>query len=85
MAPIFYALCSLTALFCARLLLRAYYQNRYRLLLSGGLCFIGLTLNNALLVVDKLLLPDVNLFTWRLIVALIALLVFLCGLIRDAE
>ena len=85
MAPLFYALCALTAFFCAWLLVRAYYRSRYRLLLWGGLCFIGLTLNNALLVVDKLLLPDINLFTLRLIVALIALLVFLYGIIWDAD
>jgi hypothetical protein len=85
MAPLFYALCALTAFFCAWLLVRAYYRSRYRLLLWGGLCFIGLTLNNALLMVDKLLLPDINLFTLRLIVALIALLVFLYGIIWDAD
>jgi hypothetical protein len=85
MAPLFYSLCALTAFFCAWLLVRAYYRSRYRLLLWGGLCFIGLTLNNALLVVDKLLLPDINLFTLRLIVALISLLVFLYGIIWDAD
>ena len=85
MAPLFYALCALTASLCAWLLLRGYYRNRYRLLLWGGLCFVGLTLNNALLVVDKLLLPDVNLFTWRLVVALMALLVMLYGIIWDAD
>jgi hypothetical protein len=85
MAPLFYALCAVTALFCASMLIKAYYQSRYRLLLWGSLCFMGLTLNNTLLVVDKLVLPEVNLFTWRLIVALIALLVFLYGIIWDAE
>jgi hypothetical protein len=85
MAPFFYALCALTASFCAWLLLRAYHRTRYKLLLWGGLCFIGLTLNNALLVVDKLLLPEINLFTLRLTVALIALLVLLYGIIWDAD
>lgn len=85
MAPLFYALCALTAAFCAWLLLRAYRRSRYKLLLWGGICFIGLTLNNALVMVDKLLLPEVNLFTWRLVVALVALLVFLYGIIWDAE
>jgi hypothetical protein len=84
MAPLFYGLCAFTAAFCAWLLLRAYGQTAYKLLLWGGLCFIGLTLNNALLVVDKLLLPDVNLFTWRLLIALVSLLVFLYGIIWDA-
>ena len=85
MAEIFYALCAVTAFFCAFLLLRAYYRTHYRLLLWGGLCFLGLTLNNGLLMVDKLLLPEVNLFTWRLVVALISLLVILYGVIWDAD
>jgi hypothetical protein len=87
MAPLFYGLCTLTALFCAVLLLRAYYRSRYKLLLWGGLCFLGLTLNNALLVVDKLIFPEpeVNLFTWRLVAAMVAMLVLLYGIIFDAE
>jgi len=67
------------------LLLRAYFRSRYRLLLWGGLCFFGLTLNNALLVVDKLVFPDINLFTWRLLAGLAGMLVLLYGIIFDAE
>jgi len=85
MAGIFYALCAVAALFCAWLLLQAYRRSRYKLLLWGGLCFLGLTLNNALLIVDKLLLPYVDLFTWRLVAALIAMLVLLYGLIWDTK
>ena len=85
MAPVFYALCALTAAFCSLMLIRSYFQSPYRLLLWGSLCFMGLTANNALLMIDKLVLPEVNLFTWRLIVALVALLVFLYGIIWDAE
>jgi hypothetical protein len=85
MSMLIYALCALTALFCASMLIKAYYQSRYRLLLWGSLCFIGLTVNNALLMVDKLVLPEVNLLTWRLLVALFALLVLLYGIIWDAE
>ncbi|HSF57544.1 MAG TPA: DUF5985 family protein [Candidatus Binatia bacterium] len=85
MASVFYGLCALTALLCTGLLLRAYFRTRYKLLLWGGLCFFGLTLNNALLVVDKQLIPDVNLFTWRLVLALVAMLVLLYGIIWDRE
>jgi hypothetical protein len=67
------------------LLLRAYFRTRYKLLLWGGLCFFGLTLNNALLVADKHWFPDVNLFTWRLVLALVAMLVLLYGIIWDKE
>lgn len=83
MAAIFYGLCTVTALFCFFLLLRGYLRTRYRLLLWGGLCFLGLTLNNALLTADRLLFPDVNLFTWRLVVALSAMIVLLYGIIWD--
>lgn len=86
MAPLFYSLCTLTALLCAVLLLRAYSRSRYRLLLWGSLCFLGLTLNNALLVVDKMIIgPEINLFTWRLVAGLAAMLVLLYGIIFDAE
>jgi hypothetical protein len=85
MAGVFYTLCTLAALFCTWLLLRAYFRSRYKLLLWGGLCFLGLTLNNALLVVDKYVFPDVNLFTWRLVLALMGMMILLYGLIWDAE
>ncbi len=86
MASLFYGLCTVTALFCAALLLSAYSRSRYRLLLWGGLCFLGLTLNNALLVVDKLIIgPETTLFTWRLVAGLTAMLVLLYGIIFDAE
>ncbi|MGH7796117.1 MAG: DUF5985 family protein [Candidatus Binatia bacterium] len=92
MASLFYGLCTLAALFCTVLLLRGYYRSRYRLLLWGGICFLGLTLNNALLVVDKIIFPEaeviligVNIIIWRLLAALIAMLVLLYGIIFDAE
>ena len=85
MAALVYALCALTALFCAYLLLQAYRRGGYRLLLWSGLCFVGLTLNNLLLVLDKLVFPDVDLSIWRTSVALAAMLVLLYGLIWDSE
>ena len=85
MAVAFYSLCTLTASLCAWLLLRAYARSRYKLLLWGGICFAGLTLSNGLLVADKLVFPDVDLFTWRLVLALLAMLVLLYGIIWDKE
>ena len=61
MAAFFYALCALAAAFCSTLLLRGYFRTRYRLLFWGGLCFLGLTANNTLLMLDKLVFPDVDL------------------------
>ena len=50
-AVVVYTLCALTALACAVLLLRAYGASGVRLLLWGGVCFVGLTVNNVLLAV----------------------------------
>jgi hypothetical protein len=85
MAGIIYSLCALTATLCAVLLLLAYRKGRYRLLLWSGLCFVGLALNNLLLVIDKLILPAISLPILRSGVALIAMLILLYGLIWDAE
>lgn len=85
MEEIIYALCMLTSLVCAWLLLRGYRQNRFRLLLWSGLCFVALSVNNFLLILDKVVYPGVDLFTWRLTAALIAPLLLLYGLIMEDE
>ena len=85
MAPIIYLLCAVAAFLCAVLLLRAYRRSRYRLLLWSGLCFAGLTLNNLILVLDKVVLAGVDLSLWRTSVALVAMAVLLYGLIWEAE
>ena len=85
MVVLIYLLCALTALLCSWLLFKAYRDSGYKLLLWGGLCFAGLTLNNTLLIVDKLVVPYADLSTWRLVLALVSALVFLYGLIWDSE
>lgn len=83
-API-YSLIALTALLCTILLLRAYVRSRYRLLLWSGICFAGLTLNNLVLILDKLILPTVDLSPWRSAAALVAMTILLYGMIWDNE
>jgi len=86
MAALIYSLCAATSLVCALLLFGAYRRTHYRLLLWSGLCFGGLTLSNAVLIVDKVLTPpEVDLTVWRYGITLISLLVFLYGLIWDTE
>jgi hypothetical protein len=85
MAAIIYSLCSLAALACAYLLLQAYRRSGYRLLLWSGLCFVGLTVNNMLLVADKLIFPDIDFTLWRNASVLVAMTVLLFGLIWDTE
>jgi len=85
MASIVYSLCAATALFCTYLLFSAYCRTHSRLLFWSGLCFAGLTLNNILLVADKLIYTTVNLIVWRDATALLAMVVLLYGLIWHAE
>lgn len=83
--PAIYALCAATALACAVLLLRGYRRSGARLLLWAGLCFLGLTLNNALVFVDLVLVPSLDLFTWRNVAALLAVGTLLYGLVWDLK
>lgn len=55
------------------------------LALWSALCFVGLTVNSVLLVLDKLASPNVDLSLWRLGAALGALLLILYGLIWEKE
>lgn len=86
MAPFIYALCALTSMLCSGLLLRGYTRTGYRLLFWSGLCFAGMTINNLLLILDRVVFPTaVDLVPLRLWTALIALLPLLYGLIWEEE
>lgn len=76
-----YVLGTLTSLGCAALLLRGYRRSRTALLFWSSVCFAGLALNNALLVIDLVILPSVDLAAARGVVALASLLLFVWGLI----
>lgn len=82
-AETIYILCALTSLFCAVLLWRSYRRSRTRLLMWSTLCFVGLALNNVLLVIDLMLVPHVNLSLVRSGVALASMLMLLIGLIWE--
>jgi hypothetical protein len=70
----------------AILLLRAYATVRKRLLLWSGLCFAGLTLANGLLIIDLQILPkEVDLYSWRLGVAAVSMVLLIYGLIFESE
>lgn len=83
MAPFIYALCAVTSTLCAVLLLRSYFDSRYRLLLWAGLCFVALTINNLLMITDKIIFSQEHMLTLRLSVSLAALFFLLYGLIFD--
>jgi len=85
MALVIYTLCTLTSLACAALLLASYRRTGHRVLFWSGLCFVGMTVNNVLLALDKLVLPTVDLLPWRLLAALVAVCLLLYGLIFEKE
>lgn len=85
MAVTIYLLCTVTSLACAWLLLGSYRRTGHRLLFRSGLCFVGLTLNNILLTLDKLVFPETDLLTWRLATGLASLMLLLFGLIYEKE
>ena len=83
MAFIVYALCALTSLACAILLLRGFQRSRARLLLWSGLCFVGLFINNALLLVDTRVPFDLSIT--RTLPAVLGVLMLLYGLIWESD
>jgi hypothetical protein len=82
---IVYLLCFVTSGACAWLLARAYRASGARLLLWSALCFLLLAGNNALLFVDLLILPDIDLRLGRILLSLGAVAVLLFGFIWDLE
>lgn len=84
-AELAYVLSAATSLACAVLLLRGFLQSRVRLLLWSGLCFLGLAANNALIYVDLVIIPEVDLSVWRISAALVGMMLLLYGLIWDTE
>jgi hypothetical protein len=67
------------------LLLRSYRDRRAPLLLWSALCFFGLALNNVLLFLDLVIVPEVDLSLLRSSVALIAMTILVFGLIWEAR
>lgn len=78
-----YILCFLTSTACAWLLGRSYLRTRAQLLLGSSVCFALLALNNLALVVDRLVLPEVDLGLVRLLLALAAVCALLFAFIWD--
>ncbi|MBA3392722.1 MAG: hypothetical protein H0T89_08765 [Deltaproteobacteria bacterium] len=83
MAEAVYLLCALTSLFCAVLLFRSYWRQRTRLLMWSTVCFVGLAINNLLLFVDLVIVPDLDLGLVRTGVAFTAIMSLVIGLLWE--
>lgn len=85
MAKFVYALCAATSILCVVMLFRGYRASRTYLLFWACLCFTGLAINNLLLFVDLIILPDIDLSVWRLGIAVAAMSALLFGLIWESK
>ena len=85
MASAVYILCALTSAACAAMLLRGYLRSRARFLLWSSLCFVALFINNLMLMIDRVIFPDLIAPAWRTAAALVGLMLLVYGLIWDAE
>jgi len=74
-----------TCVVCLALLVVAYRRTRTRLLLWSAICFVFLAINSALIVLDLLILPDMNLQLYRHLATLTAISVLLIGFIWDVD
>jgi uncharacterized membrane protein len=86
MAPLIYSLCALTSLACVVFLGRAQRRSGSKLLRWTFWCFVLLTVNNVLLVADKVVFPvEIDLRYWRLATALAAIALLLWGLVMEED
>lgn len=80
-----YALCMVTSIACAVMLLRGYRRSGARLLLWSALCFACLALNSLLLIVDERMLPEQDLSLVRSLPSLVGIALLLYGLIWESD
>ena len=85
MKGLVFLLCAATAMASGLLLLRSYRRTRVRLLLWCGLFFLALVIENLLVFVDLILVPEVDLEWVRSSIALIGISLFLYGLIWEVQ
>ena len=85
MSEAVYILGAFVSLACSVLLYRGYWRSRQALLFWSSLCFLGLSLSNILVFADLILLPNVNLYHWRLATAAGAMLALIFGLIWEVN
>lgn len=81
MAAIVFLTCALTSLACTGLLLRGWWVTRARLLLWSAVGFACLAANNIVLVVDRVIYPDVDLSLLRSGSAFLGVTILLIGCI----
>lgn len=83
LADAIYILCALTSITCALLLVRGYRHSRVRLLFWSAWAFVGLALNNILLVLDVRVV-SIDLEVWRAVPAVAGVALLVYGLVWES-
>lgn len=83
MAEAVYVLCAITSVLCAALLARSYRSQRTRLLMWSTLCFVVLAINNILMFVHLVIVPELDMSLLRAATAFVAVNLFLIGLLWE--
>jgi hypothetical protein len=85
MAELIYGLCTVLSLSIAVMLWRQQRRVPTRMIYWTALCFTGLALSNLLLVIDKLVFPELDLRVLRNSVSLLSIGLLLFGLVYEDE
>jgi hypothetical protein len=84
-AEAIYLLSAATSLVAAALLLRQYWRSRTALLFWSFVGFVGLAVNNVLVYVDLVLVPDIDLVLIRILAGAAGLMAMLYGLLTETR
>jgi hypothetical protein len=84
MSEAVYVLCALTSITCAVLLARSYRARRTRILLWSTWAFVGLSVNNLVLVLDRVITgPEIDMSIVRAATGFVAMLALVVGLVWE--
>jgi hypothetical protein len=83
LAQLVYLLCALTSLLVTVMLWQSFRRTGVRLLFWSALCFFGLTMNNVMLFLDIVVLPEIDLAVLRTAPAVLGLGALLFGFIWE--
>ena len=85
MAEAIYIVAAVTCLLCTVLLLRQWRATKLKLLFWSGICFLTLTAANILLFVVLIVLPEIDLATYRNGTTVLAIIFMLYGLVTGRK
>ncbi len=83
MGQIVYLLCFLTSFACSVFLFRGFRSTKYKLLFWSGLGFVGFALNNLVLMIDMMIVPQIDLSLLRTLLSVVGMTLLVYGLISE--